>query len=197
MWPFDQASNCATITTRQVMLDGKPITHVYHDESDHGWQFHSEGVFRSEDAMIVVLHRIVELDPSLLEIADLPPGWMAQRECRGGPWHRTLRYADAPEIVVDWSSVTSKDDFYDRVLPQCGAPSWHGRNLDALADSWIAGGINRKGPPYAFGFLALDATAPELVPFRDAVLKIAEESIEENGGRYLQEAEQDGGENRA
>lgn len=190
MWPFDQPPNCATMTTTHVMQDGKPITRAYHDEADHGWQFFSDHEFRTKDAMIVLLSEVVKVDASLLEVADLPPGWMARREKVGAPWHRSLQYADAPEIVVDWARVASVDDFFDSVFPQCESPSWHGRNLDPLADSWVTGGINQKGPPYAFVFLAIDATPPALTTFRDAVLKIAQESINENGGRMVQSAEQ-------
>jgi RNAse (barnase) inhibitor barstar len=146
--------------------------------------------------MIVALREIVSMDQTITEIADLPPGWMAQRETIGAPWRRTLQYADAARVIVDWSKITSEDDFYDIILPQCGLPLWHGRNLDALADSWITGGIVRNGPPYAFGFFALESTPPSLIAFRDSILKIAEESIDENGGRYLQQAEQANAGNR-
>lgn len=186
-WPFDQPANCVTMTTAHVMRDGAPITRAYHNED--GWQFLSEHVTRMQEALLVGLGSIVSLDPSIAEIADLPPGWFAQREAPGSSWHRKLQYADATKIVLDWSQVSSEDDFYDQVLPQCGAPSWHGRNLDALADSWVTGGIDRLGPPYAFEFLSSDAARPELISFRDAVLRIARESIEENGGRYIPEAE--------
>ena len=189
MWPFDQPPNTATLTTTHVMQHGEAITHAYHDESDHGWQFFSAQATRTKDSMLVALAEIVALDPSVTEIADLPPGWYACREGIGAPWHRILNYADATRIMVDWSEVTSEDHFYDLVLPQCGSPAWHGRNLDALADSWITGGIDPNGPPYAFGFLALERTRPDLISFRDSILKLAEQSIDENGGRYLPQAE--------
>jgi RNAse (barnase) inhibitor barstar len=99
-----------------------------------------------------------------------------------------FRYADAAHIVVDWTQVTSEDDFYDIILPQCGSPQWHGRNLDALADAWITGGIDRSGAPFIFEFLNPESTRPELIPFRDAVLKIVDESIEENGGKRIHQA---------
>lgn len=189
MWVFDQPRNAATMTTSHVMRDGAVITRAYHDENDHGWQFYSEHVTLTKDSMIVVLDEIVALDQSVTEISDLPPGWMAQRTGRGFPWHRTLQYADAAQIIVDWSKIMSEEDFYDTIFPQCGSPAWHGRNLDALADSWITGGIDKNGPPYAFGFYGIDSVPQTLIGFRDSVLKIAEESIDENGGRHLTQAE--------
>jgi hypothetical protein len=158
MWLFDQPPNSAMLTSSRVMRDGRPITFAYHDESDHGWQFFSDEGARAEEGMIVALGEIVKLDPSVMDVADLPPGWMAQRESLGAPWHRTLQFADAAQIVVDWSQISSREDFYDVVFQQCGSPPWHGRNLDGLADSWVTGGINQHGPPYAFAFSSLDAT---------------------------------------
>jgi hypothetical protein len=32
---------------------------------------------------------MVELDPSILELADLPAGWIAEREGLDGAWNRT------------------------------------------------------------------------------------------------------------
>lgn len=189
MWPFDQSPNSATVTTTHVMNLGAPITRAYHDESDHGWQFFSEHISLSKDAMLVALQEVVEVDPTILEIADLPPGWMAQREAIGAPWRRMLQYADAAQIIVDWSQIACEDDFYDTIMPQCGSPGWHGRNLDALADCWVTGGIDRNGPPYAFGFFNFESTASHLTTFRDSVLKIADESIDNNGGRYIQQNE--------
>jgi hypothetical protein len=193
MWSFDQPPNAATMTTTHVMNDGAAITRAYHDEEDHGWQFYSDHVTHTKDAMVVALEEIVAVDESVAEISDLPPGWMAQRTERGSSWNRTMQYADAAKVIVDWSEIMSEEDFYDAILPQCGSPAWHGRNLDALADSWITGGIDQHGPPYAFGFRGIDSVSPDLIDFRDAVLKIAAESIAENGGRYITQAEQDGG----
>lgn len=170
------------------MNDGAVITRAYHDEDDHEWQFYSEHVTRTKETMVVALEEIVALDQSVTEIYDLSPGWMAQRTGRGSPWHRTRQYADAVQVIVDWSEIMSEEDFYDTILLQCGSLAWHGRNLDALADSWINGGIDQNGPPYAFGFLGLESVPPALIGFRDTVLKIAAESIDENGGRYITQA---------
>ena len=49
-------------------------------------------------------------------------------------------------IRLDSSGWRTPADFYSALLPQLGAPSWHGRNLDALFDS-LSGGINRVEPP--------------------------------------------------
>ena len=86
-WPFDQPRNCAVFTTRQVLEGAEPILHVTHDPDDHGWQFLGREA-REEDAKIIALHEAVELDSSILQLADLPPGWHASRDSVEEPWRR-------------------------------------------------------------------------------------------------------------
>ncbi len=87
-WPFDQPKNCAVFTTTHVMKDGRDIIYVFHDEDDHGWQFHYAGGKKISEHMVVALSEIVAHDPSVLEVASLPPGWKAWREKRGATWQR-------------------------------------------------------------------------------------------------------------
>jgi hypothetical protein len=87
-WPFDQPRNCAAITLRSIVFGGAPILHVTHDEDDHGWQFLGWDDAREEDACVVSMQEVVERDPSVLEVADLPPGWQAYRTSDASPWSR-------------------------------------------------------------------------------------------------------------
>lgn len=87
-WPFDQPRNCPTFTMRQVMNGLEPILLVSHDANDHGWQFIGSTAACKEHAMLVCLEHVVHLDPSVMEVADLPPGWEAVRSFAGGPWMR-------------------------------------------------------------------------------------------------------------
>ena len=57
-WPFDQPKDCAVFTTTHVMKDGQDIIYVFHDEDDHGWQFHYAGEKNAADAMIVAESRV-------------------------------------------------------------------------------------------------------------------------------------------
>lgn len=171
-----------TIASEQVMRQGLAITHVYHDEDDHGWQFHGSVGTTMADSLLVKLEEVVKIDPSVLEIADLPPGWVAWRADRGGPWQKIRQ--TYPDVIVDWETIRTIEDFFDKVLPQCGSPSWHGRNLDALNDSWVTGGIDALGPPYDFQFSGKLETPDDLSSFREKVCNIARRSVEENGGRF-------------
>ena len=73
---------------RQVLDGSEPILLVSHDEDDHAWQFIGTSDASVEDAKLVCLEEIVRLDPTVLEVADLPPGWQAFRDRVGGEWTR-------------------------------------------------------------------------------------------------------------
>ena len=87
-WPFDQPRNCAVFTLRQIVFDGEPILSVSHDEDDHGWQFLGLDDAVEADAAVVSLSEIIGLDPTVLEVADLPPGFRAWRRAVGDQWVR-------------------------------------------------------------------------------------------------------------
>src|SRR5258705_9130084 len=86
--PFDQPRNCGAFTMRQVLEGLEPILLVSHDADDHGWQFIGSSDASMVDARLVCLEEIVNLDPTVLEVADLTPGWQAIRDQVGGPWLR-------------------------------------------------------------------------------------------------------------
>jgi hypothetical protein len=86
-WPFDQSPRTAAITVRAV-LEGAPILHVSHDEDDEGWQFLDGEPAELAEARIISMAGAVALDPTLLEIADLPSGWVATRDGSSEPWRR-------------------------------------------------------------------------------------------------------------
>jgi hypothetical protein len=87
-WPFDQPPDCAVISLRSIVLDGAPILYVSHDADDHGWQFLGVGDLDVTQAAIVGLQEMVELDSTILEVADLPPGGHASRPSPSAPWTR-------------------------------------------------------------------------------------------------------------
>jgi len=96
-WPFDQPRNCATMTMKQVLDGSEPILMVTHDADDHGWQFIGISDASVADGRIVCLEEMVQLDPTVLEVADLLPGWRAIRKRVGDTWLRQLRPADSED----------------------------------------------------------------------------------------------------
>ena len=70
-WPFDQPPDCAVLATRQVLERTEPILHVTHDGDEHDWQFIGSSDGTLDNGRVVALREAVELDPSVLQLADL------------------------------------------------------------------------------------------------------------------------------
>lgn len=64
-WPFDDPKNVAVFTVRSIWEHGKPILFVYHDEEDGAWQFHTDKELKEEEASIIALSEIVDIDSSI------------------------------------------------------------------------------------------------------------------------------------
>jgi hypothetical protein len=92
-WPFPDPPDVMVFTSRDVVERGNWIHYVGHDLDDGAWQFLSiNGAPESElDARLVLLRNIVELDPTLKEVADLPLGWIAWRNSKEAKWKRRQR----------------------------------------------------------------------------------------------------------
>jgi hypothetical protein len=94
-WPFDQAPNVAATTTRQV-LEGKPILRVVHYEDDHSWAFTCGTTDDEADGRVISMEEAVDLDSTIKEVADLPPGWGAWRTAAGEKWQREQMESESP-----------------------------------------------------------------------------------------------------
>ena len=86
-WAFHAGKNRAVFTTRAVLRDGHPVLLVSHDREGE-WQFLCGTTVRPQDGQIVSLGSILERDPSLAEVADLPEGWTAYRQAVRAEWQR-------------------------------------------------------------------------------------------------------------
>jgi hypothetical protein len=86
---------------RQILDGSEPILLVAHDGDDHCWQFIGISGASVADGRIVCLEDIVRLDPTVLEVADLPPGWQADREAVGGRWTRRLQPPGSDHASAD------------------------------------------------------------------------------------------------
>ncbi|MBX3193400.1 MAG: hypothetical protein KF819_40835 [Labilithrix sp.] len=74
----------------QRILEGEEwVYYVRHDDDDGAWLFHPKSGITPESEMRVVgLDALVELDPTIVALADLPLGWCAWREEPGAEWVR-------------------------------------------------------------------------------------------------------------
>ena len=105
-WPFADPENLAVFTLKRIVRGESPVRLVSHDEDDGGWQFLDGAGADVEDAAIVSLLCMVELDPSLVELADLPVGWSAVRSGPFDPWERIN-----PETARDRKVITDVEEF--------------------------------------------------------------------------------------
>ena len=88
-WLFEDNPNVAVFTDRRILEGHSFIYYVGHDANDGAWQFHGpEGFTNEVDAKVVGLKTIVELDPSIVLLVDLPRGWCAWRESVDEVWKR-------------------------------------------------------------------------------------------------------------
>lgn len=87
-WLFDEPRNLGVFTTSPVLYEHYPILWVYHDGEDGAWQFLCGTTNEPEHCHLVCLKDIVEIDPSINELADLAPGWKAWREDTSKPWQK-------------------------------------------------------------------------------------------------------------
>src|SRR5260221_8678226 len=88
-WPFSDPSNVAVITLQKILDGGEPILLVSHDEEDGMWHFLTGEQAGESDARIVGLLYMTQLDPTVIELADLPFGWQAWRSKLSDPWQRS------------------------------------------------------------------------------------------------------------
>lgn len=82
---FNDSEDKAVFTCNHV-LEGEPILYATHD-SDGDWQFlcghdnHTE-----EDAKVISLKQVVELDKTVNELYEMPIGVGAERDSVGAKW---------------------------------------------------------------------------------------------------------------
>ena len=85
---FKDSLDTAVFTTIFVVTDKKEVTYVTHEFEDEAWQFFSDDQFEDYEkvSMIVGLGEIIDLDKTLIEIADLPLGYIATRQSIRDKW---------------------------------------------------------------------------------------------------------------
>ena len=73
------------ITTRQIISKAETITNIFHDD-DGIWQFLSDAPLHEEDAIIVSLDEIIQVDATSALMLNLPIGWVAWRADKDTDW---------------------------------------------------------------------------------------------------------------
>lgn len=86
-FPFSDDPNTACIVCRHVLRGEKPILFASHDDEDGMWQFMCGGEHAfPDDASVIGLAEALELDPTISPIANIPCGYMAERESITSDW---------------------------------------------------------------------------------------------------------------
>jgi len=88
-WLFEDDPHRSVITQRHIAAREAPILLVSHERDDSGWQF-LDGSPSPTALAVAHMHHLIELDPSLNELSDLPVGWQAWRSAPNAPWQRGL-----------------------------------------------------------------------------------------------------------
>lgn len=95
-WKFQDSPHAGAFLSKAVDNGIEPITFVSHDAGDGAWQFLGDSMSDS-GGVLVCLHHPIDRDPSLVELADLPLGWYAERNSKGEPWIRRLMPSETSE----------------------------------------------------------------------------------------------------
>lgn len=91
-WLFLDPPNTAVFISRRI-LDGEEwIYYVSHDTEDGAWQFHPKsGPTPESETAIVALRVVIDLDPSIISLMNLPLGYCAWRDERTDDWQIASR----------------------------------------------------------------------------------------------------------
>lgn len=83
---------------RNVWDNNEPVLFVRHDHNAD-WQMLCGGDEHGDASEIYVLHKehLVERDPSLRDVIDLPTGWEAERDALYASWRRAQFSVEADE----------------------------------------------------------------------------------------------------
>lgn len=81
-FPFYDAPNTATITCCHILENGEPILYVSHDEDDGMWQFLCGKAHETDEAKLVSLKSVFDLDNSVGILKDMPCGTMLKEKLK-------------------------------------------------------------------------------------------------------------------
>ena len=87
-WPFVDPPDRLAISVRQVTDKQEPIVYAFYSNLDREWQFLGPSKPEPDDLVPICLGHVLELDPTIGEIADMGPGWKAFRDSAHAPWQR-------------------------------------------------------------------------------------------------------------
>ena len=82
---IEENKNKSAITTKYVVNNNSIIVSVFYDE-DGDWQFMGEEEVSAEDAIVVSIQEMIDIDKSLVNLPDLKEGESAYRKNKESIW---------------------------------------------------------------------------------------------------------------
>lgn len=82
---IEENKNKSAITTKYVVNNNSIIVSVFYDE-DGDWQFFGEEEVSEEDAIVVSIQEMIDIDKSLVNLPDLKEGESAYRKNKESIW---------------------------------------------------------------------------------------------------------------
>jgi hypothetical protein len=73
------------ITTKYVVENNSPIISVFYDE-DGDWQFFGDEECSEEDALVISIQQILDIDKTLVNLPDMEKGHKAYRINKKSKW---------------------------------------------------------------------------------------------------------------
>ena len=96
-FPFYDSPDTATIICCHILKRQAPILYVSHDEDDGMWQFLCGETHETDEAKLVSLKWVFDLDNSVSTLKDMPCGYYAERKTQD---HRARRIRRRDERLV-------------------------------------------------------------------------------------------------
>lgn len=87
-WKFPDPPHTGVFLSEGIHSGSEAVTYVSRDIEDAAWQFLGDSMAGDSEPVLSCFHHVIDTDPSLKELADLPLGWYAEREKVGEPWLR-------------------------------------------------------------------------------------------------------------
>lgn len=91
-WPFNEPKELASFSCKRLLFGDGSLCRVTHDYPDGDWQVLDDCDHTLQEAALVCLSELVDRFPELLELADLPLGWAADRDVKTGRWSRSVNF---------------------------------------------------------------------------------------------------------
>ncbi len=99
-WPFDDSPDTLSRADPEI-FDGTAWVFLVQRQKDGTWLFRQVDHLSVDDAQLVKvsLKQVLELEPSVCDLADLPRGWNAWRQNRDAPWERAPQPSEATYFI--------------------------------------------------------------------------------------------------